>query len=145
MANEKEYAITQIKQFSKYKKAYVETSLTPIENRNGFYLRNVDVSIIKLIENGIYTFKNKKNQEKYQSLCDVETWYDDRGKQIKTTKSVRIPKRIQLLFYFIKRRYSIVFSFFDFQHFSNFILIIILMHNKKCLFANWCNLQKLLQ
>lgn len=58
-----------IKFFSRYKKEeairdYVNKSFKSEEDRIGFYIRNVEISIIEIIEEGIFYFTDLKQKEK---------------------------------------------------------------------------------
>lgn len=66
---EKQYAVRQIKHFSKYQnlnkiKEYVNSKIKRYEDRDGFYIQNQEISTIQLIENGIIHFKELKQQNK---------------------------------------------------------------------------------
>ena len=61
------YAISTIKQFSKHKKddeirQYVETHNN--HEKNGFYIFSQEISVIQLIENGIFYFRELRKRKK---------------------------------------------------------------------------------
>ena len=61
--SEKDYIIKTIRFFSKYKnvnqiKNFVETRFRTNENRYGIFIRNQDISIIQVVEEGIHHFQN---------------------------------------------------------------------------------------
>ncbi|KAK8887028.1 hypothetical protein M9Y10_038063 [Tritrichomonas musculus] len=68
---EKKCAVLQIKQFSRYKKEkqikeYVDSKIKRIEDRDGFYIQNQEVSVIQLVEKGIIYFRELKQQNNKQ-------------------------------------------------------------------------------